>query len=639
MPPPVATEDGKYITSRAVCDRGEWLGLGLEDGSVRFSVPGQTPDGLGTSAASNPLGSTHAEAHDGPVTCVTLLRASIAEPVALQVSLGCSASDDQTIIVWDLRAGAPLHKLLTASRSPVTALKLELLLPRAAATGWLAEPSVLLLAGSADGGVQVWALTGSAPPALRACWRHSTRSPIVKLAHVSEGDDARVVSVASVVNATEDGVGEVVEMHSTSDWSPLLSPQEEEAAAMEGATSAAAQVDVSDPPEYAEPQGYAAEEETAAAAVVASRDRTEPFMSTRSSQWDKNAPPTPAKQKGSSEAQPDPEPLHRANTPGKGGAEEDEDAKPRAKVPVAHGTAAKGSSKSGGKKPARAMTDDERADAAIKAAEEKMARESKKAAARIYGEEDNPYQRMKVDLPRLHPKEQAPAKFDSPYRVLSMVAAAKAQEEEEEEARRRQRVAQQKLSKPAVNSTARLALEAEALKSRTFEEVVPPEVVGEAVRMANKEATPLLNTDADRTDRYGNLTSLKGEKPELRQESERRKEEGEKVRRRKLEVPSLLSMYTYERDPQFIDTNRYEHEAGPYIHKAWPGPDFKHPTEPDTVETLEGGAERTTPYMYDPRIDDYMENLVKGVDNLGNWGSVFGNGRAPGSMNPWGREP
>ena len=108
---------------------------------------------------------------------------------------------------------------------------------------------------------------------------------------------------------------------------------------------------------------------------------------------------------------------------------------------------------------------------------------------------------------------------------------------------------------------------------------------------------------------------------------------------RKLEVPSLLSMYTYERDPQFIDTNRYEHEAGPYIHKAWPGPDFKHPTEPDTVETLEGGAERTTPYMYDPRIDDYMENLVKGVDNLGNWGSVFGNGRAPGSMNPWGREP
>ena len=127
------------ITSRAVCDRGEWVGLGLEDGTVRFFVPGVVPDGLPPNANAGSLGSEYPNAHAGPVTAVALLRRAIMEePTPVQASLGCSASSDQTILVWDLRAGEVLHKLLTASRAPVTSLCLDLLPPRAAASGRLA---------------------------------------------------------------------------------------------------------------------------------------------------------------------------------------------------------------------------------------------------------------------------------------------------------------------------------------------------------------------------------------------------------------------------------------------------------------------------------------------------------------------
>ena len=167
-----------------MCRLGEWVGVGQADGTVSFFILGSILGGL-PAPGDEALASEHAGAHVGEVTSLILLRASL-PACGVEAALGCSASHDQSLIVWDLRAGAPLHKLLTANASPTTALSMELLPPYAPAAGPLAEPAVLLLAGSADGGVQVWSLSMAGPPTLRATWQHRNRTPVLAIAHLAE---------------------------------------------------------------------------------------------------------------------------------------------------------------------------------------------------------------------------------------------------------------------------------------------------------------------------------------------------------------------------------------------------------------------------------------------------------------------
>lgn len=150
------------VSALGVCSLGEWAGVGQADGTVSFfllgSVLGGMPraggEGMVSPTTLGDCASEHAGAHEGAVSCVRLLRAASAQD-GVEAALGCTGSDDQTLLVWDLRARAPLHRLLTANPSPLTALSLSLLPPGAAEAGGLLEPSVLLAAGSADGGVQV----------------------------------------------------------------------------------------------------------------------------------------------------------------------------------------------------------------------------------------------------------------------------------------------------------------------------------------------------------------------------------------------------------------------------------------------------------------------------------------------------
>ena len=185
------------ISALALDALGEWVGVGQEDGTVSFFVLGSV---LGETAChgDEALASAHVGAHRGAVTGVTLLRGSMVEH-GVETALGATASDDQRILTWDLRAGLPLHTLLTANTSPTTSLSLSLLPPGAAANGELREPSVLLLAGSADGGVQAWSLEAAASPRLLALWVHATRSPLLAVRYVpgDAADEARVMAVAT----------------------------------------------------------------------------------------------------------------------------------------------------------------------------------------------------------------------------------------------------------------------------------------------------------------------------------------------------------------------------------------------------------------------------------------------------------
>ena len=179
------------VSALDVCALGEWAGVGQADGTVTFFLLGSMLGGLpragGEGMLPSPLGdcaSEHVMAHGGAVTCLRLMRAVSAES-GVEAALGCTGAADQTLIVWDVRARAPLHRLLTANPTAVTALCLALLPPGSAETGGRPEPAVLVVAGSADGGLQAWALHSHTPPELRATWRHRIRAPLAAIAHIA----------------------------------------------------------------------------------------------------------------------------------------------------------------------------------------------------------------------------------------------------------------------------------------------------------------------------------------------------------------------------------------------------------------------------------------------------------------------
>jgi hypothetical protein len=200
------------LTALTVSADGARAGVGQEDGSLVFWQPTPTP----THATQPPV--VFANAHRGPITALALLCESMPEH-QLQVTVAVSGSVDQQLRVWDLNAGAPLHRIVvgdaSALSSPLSFLHLHLLSPgaAAAAAAHQGEPCVLVLAGSADGRCEAWSLAASTPPQQAACWQAASASPVLHL----ELDAAS----ASVVAVGEGGGGPEVEVRSCPSWNLL----------------------------------------------------------------------------------------------------------------------------------------------------------------------------------------------------------------------------------------------------------------------------------------------------------------------------------------------------------------------------------------------------------------------------------
>ena len=127
------------------------------------------------------------------------------------MSVAVSGSVDQQLRVWDLNAGAPLHRIVvgdaSALSSPLSFLGLHLSPgAAAAAAAHQGEPAVLVLAGSAGGRCEAWSLAASTPPQQVACWQAASPSP-VRLLELDE-------QCASVVAVAEGGGGPEVEVRS-----------------------------------------------------------------------------------------------------------------------------------------------------------------------------------------------------------------------------------------------------------------------------------------------------------------------------------------------------------------------------------------------------------------------------------------
>ena len=193
------------LTALTVSVDGARAGVGQEDGSLVFWPP--TP----TSTCATQPSLVFANAHRGPITALALLCESLPEH-QLQVSVAVSGSVDQQLRVWDLNAGAPLHRIVvgdaSALSSPLSFLGLHLLSPgaAAAAAAHQGEPAVLVLAGSAGGRCEAWSLAASTPPQQVACWQAASTSP-VRLLELDE-------QCASVVAVAEGGGGPEVEVRS-----------------------------------------------------------------------------------------------------------------------------------------------------------------------------------------------------------------------------------------------------------------------------------------------------------------------------------------------------------------------------------------------------------------------------------------
>lgn len=96
--------------------------------------------------------------------------------------------------------------------------------------------------------------------------------------------------------------------------------------------------------------------------------------------------------------------------------------------------------------------------------------------------------------------------------------------------------------------------ELSALAVQTFEEACTPTVVGAAVRQAQREATPHLNTTDSGARRYGRLTALEPTTAPLATESRARRERQATWHARRALEPQLHELFTSERECELIDT-------------------------------------------------------------------------------------
>ena len=468
------------VTAIALCARHEWRALGLADGSVRFTTQSNKHDEDDTLVDDPQNAAHHGQAHAGPVTAVAILRAAMEEP-PVQTCIGCSASDDQTIVVWDLNTHRMLHRLLTANSEAVTALALELLHPDAAVAR-LDEPSVLVLAGSADGGVQVWVLSSQSPPALLACWRHSMRAPIRSLAYMPGKDgDATVVSIAS---KDEDEQG-IAEEHSTSDWTLRTS-----AVVSEDAILADTFCDRNDEEELEHTNSI----ESAAAAEASTTTVCQ------GSSWDQHAETGPATLKAcgkTCEASSAGVVTDKAEDVDSGGAFLGEDSRVRVPPPALASRGALPTTPS----------DDETPRAQVPKAIPSTA--NFRALGRSAATHDSERHATSAPnlvasqpaLPRLEPHGKPPS-FDAPHRILALTKS----EHEYDDARNGVRALP--LWSPALQSTAQLHNDCASLAAPCFTQAMATQLNGAALRQAQREASPLLNSSNSGEARYGRLTAL-----------------------------------------------------------------------------------------------------------------------------------
>lgn len=98
------------ITALSCSVLGDWIGVGQQDGAVTFfRIPASAMETEGlVDLQSHPL------MHCGPVSSVALLLDALDDDEPVEVLLGASGGSDHKIVVYDLRACSPLHRIITA---------------------------------------------------------------------------------------------------------------------------------------------------------------------------------------------------------------------------------------------------------------------------------------------------------------------------------------------------------------------------------------------------------------------------------------------------------------------------------------------------------------------------------------------
>lgn len=98
------------ITALSCSVLGDWIGVGQQDGAVTFfRIPASAMETEGlVDLQSHPL------MHCGPISSVALLLDALDDDEPVEVLLGASGGSDHKIVVYDLRACSPLHRIITA---------------------------------------------------------------------------------------------------------------------------------------------------------------------------------------------------------------------------------------------------------------------------------------------------------------------------------------------------------------------------------------------------------------------------------------------------------------------------------------------------------------------------------------------
>ena len=561
------------LTALAVSVDGARVGVGQEDGSLAFWPPTPTP----TRAAQPSV--VFANAHRGPITALALLCESLPEH-QLQVTVAVSGSVDQQLRVWDLNAGAPLHRIVvgdaSALSSPLCFLGLHLLPPgaAAAAAAHQDEPCVLVLAGSADGRCEAWSLAASTPPQQAACWQAASANPVLHL----ELDAAS----ASVVAVCEGGDGPEVEVRSCPSWellaqhalplgdafgpeaSPVVSAQLEPAGALPRrrrllacrASGEAVQLDLAEAAvvEGAEgmqgvrgrsksPRSRARKLDYTEAVVEQEQEEegdddddedNDEIYEVEAAETEDEAPralvPTMA-----TRAVPV---ATRAVAAAFAVAAEEEDSEegcvteedaPRTRVPVALSLGAR-------RPPSRPVHTPSPALSPAAAASAAAARAAYAAAAKAAARAATP---QSIDLPSL-----AGQRFDNPARIRALLEPVPAGPP------------LSSLAAPQLNSSALIEQQLATHDQTAFETSdVKRDAVAPTLRRANRESTSRLNTPLDSVGRYHDLPSLEpstGPPRAARVPASRRREPRWHAARA-LE-PELLALFVPDREPELLDT-------------------------------------------------------------------------------------
>ena len=195
-------------------------------------------------------------------------------------------------------------------------------------------------------------------------------------------------------------------------------------------------------------------------------------------------------------------------------------------------------------------------------------------------------------LPAELPAEPTPlrhARFDNPYRVLAMLEAGGAADggadsgadggaadaygavaSEDAVVGASTSAAPHPLSRPSINSSAKLQSAQHAVESQSFEAEALPLLEGALRRRARREATAELDTPAAKTDRYADLTPLEPTTApaaaSAARPSRRRQHEGDHAAWRTMRAlePALDDLFTADREAEIFDTRRDTTLAWPH---------------------------------------------------------------------------